>query len=150
MNTAAMISTFFGVGRAPIAPGTVASAAALPLALVIHWFAGPYVLAGAALAVFAIGVWFSAIYARETGVADPTEVVIDEVAGQWLACALSPLTWTGYLLAFAFFRLFDISKTWPVSWAEKQKGGVGIMLDDLIAGAMGGGIVALLANAGLI
>jgi phosphatidylglycerophosphatase A len=150
MNAAALVSTVFGIGRAPAAPGTVASIAALPIAWLIQFFAGPIALAGAALAVFALGIWFSAIYARETGVTDPSEVVIDEVAGQWLACALSPLTWTGYLLAFALFRLFDIAKIWPVSWGEQQRGGLGIMLDDLIAGAIAGVIVWLFANAGLI
>jgi phosphatidylglycerophosphatase A len=149
MNAAALISTVFGIGRAPWAPGTIASLAALPFAWAIQLFAGSLVLAVSALAVFGAGVWASAIYTRDSGNTDPAECVIDEVAGQWLACALAPLSWPGYLLAFALFRLFDIAKTWPVSWGEEQKGGLGIMLDDLIAGAMAGLVVAIVHNAGL-
>lgn len=150
MNAAALVSTVFGIGRAPAAPGTVASLAALPFAWVIQMFAGSLVLAGCAIVVFGAGVWATAIYARDSGKDDPSECVIDEVAGQLLACALAPLSWPGYLLAFALFRLFDIAKIWPVSWGEAQRGGLGIMLDDLIAGAMAGVIVAIVHNAGLI
>jgi phosphatidylglycerophosphatase A len=150
MNAAALLSTFFGVGRSPVAPGTAASIVALPLAWLIQRYCGPYILAIAALAAFGIGVWSTGRYARETGKDDPSECVIDEVAGQWLACAFAPLSLPGYGIAFALFRLFDITKLWPVSWGEKQSGGMGIMLDDMIAGAMAGIIVALLKNAGII
>jgi len=91
MNAAALVSTVFGIGRAPWAPGTIASLAALPVAFVIQLFAGSLALAVSALVVFVAGVWASAIYARDSGNADPSECVIDEVAGQWLACTLAPL-----------------------------------------------------------
>ena len=149
MTVAEALSTVGGIGRAPWAPGTIASLAALPFAWGVQLFAGSPWLAAAALAVFGAGVWASAVYARDSGNADPSDCVIDEVAGQWIACALAPLSWPGYLLAFALFRLFDIAKTWPVSWGEEQKGGLGIMLDDLIAGAMAGLIVAIVHNAGV-
>jgi phosphatidylglycerophosphatase A len=150
MNAAALLSTFFGVGRSPVAPGTAASIVALPLAWLIQRYCGPYILAAAALVAFGIGVWSTGLYARTTGKDDPSECVIDEVAGQWLACAFAPLSLPGYGIAFALFRLFDITKLWPVSWGEKQSGGMGIMLDDMIAGAMAGIVVALLKNAGII
>ncbi|HEY1709655.1 MAG TPA: phosphatidylglycerophosphatase A [Rhizomicrobium sp.] len=150
MNAAALLSTFFGVGRSPVAPGTAASIVALPLAWLIQRYAGATTLAAASVVGFGIGVWSTGLYARTTGKDDPSECVIDEVAGQWLACAFAPLTLPGYAAAFVLFRLFDITKLWPVSWGEKQSGGMGIMLDDMIAGAMAGIIVALLKNAGII
>ncbi|HEX2591946.1 MAG TPA: phosphatidylglycerophosphatase A [Rhizomicrobium sp.] len=150
MNAAALISTAFGIGRSPVAPGTVASAVALPIAWVVQIYLGSIALAVLALVMFGAGVWASAVYARDTGNDDPSECVIDEVAGQWLACAFGPVSIISYVLAFALFRLFDISKIWPVSWGEAQRGGLGIMLDDLIAGAMAGIIVAVVHNAGLI
>jgi phosphatidylglycerophosphatase A len=92
---------------------------------------------------------------RETGRIDPSECVIDELAGQWLACAFALLSFGGLLpanhlslpafgLAFVLFRLFDIWKPWPVSWAENSlKGGLGVMMDDIVAGLMAGVLVAL-------
>ncbi len=147
---ATQLSILFGIGRAPFAPGTVASVVALPFAWAISRYAGPYVLAGAALVVFFAGIWASNVYAKLSGRDDPGDCVIDELAGQWLACALSPLSLVGYALAFLWFRVFDITKIWPVARFEKLSGGLGIMADDLVAGLMAGAIVAVFANAGLI
>ena len=73
-------------------------------------------------------------YVEAAGQADPGAVVIDEVAGQWLALIAIPLDPLLYLLAFLAFRLFDILKPWPVGWADREvKGGLGIMLDDALA-----------------
>jgi phosphatidylglycerophosphatase A len=92
---------------------------------------------------------------RETGRQDPPECVIDELAGQWLACSACLLSFGGllpathislpaFLLAFVFFRLFDIWKPWPVSWADQElTGGIGVMTDDMIAGLMAGVLVVL-------
>ena len=105
--------------------------------------------------VLVIGILACADHVRETGRQDPPECVIDELAGQWLACAFASLSFGGlipvthlslpaFFLAFVFFRLFDIWKPWPVSWAdEKLQGGVGVMTDDIIAGLMAGVLVAL-------
>jgi phosphatidylglycerophosphatase A len=144
------ISTVLGIGKVTRAPGTLASVVSVLLAWPIQMFLGSYVLALAALVIFGVGISASATYARDTRNDDPSECVIDEVAGQWLACAFGPVSLISYVLAFALFRLFDISKIWPVSWGEAQRGGLGIMLDDLIAGAMAGIIVAVVHNAGLI
>ena len=88
-----------------------------------------------------------------SGRQDPPECVIDELAGQWLACSACLLSFGGlvpvthfslpaFFLAFAAFRLFDIWKPWPVSWADEQlKGGLGVMTDDMIAGLMAGAVV---------
>jgi phosphatidylglycerophosphatase A len=81
---------------------------------------------------------------RQTGNEDPSEAVIDELAGQWLACAFAPVSVAGYVVAFVLFRFFDMTKIWPVSAAERVRGGWGVMFDDIVAGSMAGIIVLLL------
>jgi phosphatidylglycerophosphatase A len=147
---AAYISTLFGVGRSPVAPGTVASIVALPIAWLVMTLGGPVPLLILAFIVSALGMWSCDVYARATGTHDPSECVIDELAGQFIACALAPLSLPGFALAFVLFRLFDISKLWPISVAERLRGGLGIMADDLVAGLIAGAIVAVFANVGLI
>ncbi len=147
---ATLLSTFFGIGYARVAPGTVASAAALPFAWLILWKLGPSSLLIASALVYAAGVWSCGVYAARTGGADPSECVLDEVAGQWLACAFAPLSLLGFAIAFALFRLLDISKLWPVSLGERLAGGWGIMTDDMIAGAVTAGIIAGLHWQGLV
>ena len=78
------------------------------------------------------------IYQSETGRHDAGEVVIDEVAGQWIALLVVPLDWRWYLAAFLLFRVFDILKPGPVRMAEKLPGGVGVMADDIVAGVFAG------------
>ena len=139
-HPAGWIACGFGSGLSPVAPGTAGSLAAL-----IPWFAlrelpWPLYLGVIALA-FAIGVWASNVAIARLRIADPGAVVVDEFAGQWIA--LSPLLvvsepQSGFwvLAGFALFRVFDVWKPWPVSWADRRvKGGFGVMLDDVIAGA---------------
>jgi len=104
-------ATVFGIGRSPIMPGTVASAVSLPVAWVVLKYLGPVALFSLSFAVAAIGTWACDVYVRTTEETDPSECVIDEVAGQLLACALAPLSLYGFILAFALFRLFDISSS---------------------------------------
>lgn len=129
------IVTFGGVGLLPFAPGTWGSAAALPFGWLIAMLGGwPALLAGAAI-VAAIGWRASDRYVALTGRDDPPEIVIDEVAAQWLALTVVPLTLPGYFAAFFIFRLFDTLKPWPASWADAEvEGGAGVMLDDIVAG----------------
>ena len=143
MTPVAAISTLFGIGYAPKAPGTVASLAALPFAALILILAGQFTLLAAGFAAFALGCWSCGVYARDNGKDDPSECVIDELAGQWIACSFAPLSPLSFILAFLLFRLFDIWKPWPVSWGEKLPGGIGIMADDVIAGAFAGLLTAL-------
>jgi phosphatidylglycerophosphatase A len=151
MNAAArLIATVLEIGRFPFAPGTVASAVALPFAWLILRAAGPYALCGAALLAAAIGVWASDMYVRDTGKSDPSECVIDEVAGQWFACAFAPLSLPGFVLAFVLFRLFDITKPWPASAAERLNGGLGVVADDMVAGLFAGLIVSAAWTLGAI
>ena len=133
-HPATLFATGFGTGLLPFAPGTCGSLAAVPFAWAIrsHW--GAAGIAVATLIVFIIGWWVAATVAEATGTEDPGTIVIDEVAGQWLALVAAPLDPLAYALAFLLFRLFDIWKPWPARWADRHvKGGLGIMLDDLLA-----------------
>ncbi len=150
MTLPTQLATLFGIGRAPTAPGTVASLAALPFAFAIKWWGNDWILLALIVIVSAIGVWACDIYAREAGITDPSECVIDELAGQWLACLIAPLSLTGFGLAFLLFRAFDIAKPWPIERFERAPGGQGIMLDDLVAGLFAGAIVGVVRLIGLI
>src|SRR5580698_10078078 len=94
------IATVFGIGFAPFAPGTVASAVALPIAWLIAHFAGRFVLLLAGILACALGAWACEIYVHAKADKDPSECVIDEVAGQWIICAFAPTTLIAYALAF--------------------------------------------------
>jgi len=143
-------ATLFGLGRIPFAPGTLASLVTLPIAWLTMKYFGQIGLVSLCLAVSALGLWASDVYAKDRATEDPSECVIDEVAGQLLACALAPLSLAGFALAFVLFRLFDISKLWPVSTFERIPGGLGIVSDDLAAGLIAGGIVLVVDTCGLI
>ena len=135
-NPAWHVATWFGAGLMPKAPGTWGSLAAVPFAYGIHHLAGPVGLFVAAWVVFALGVWASEEFCRQSGARDPQAIVVDEVAGQWLALVPAGDDMLFYAAGFVLFRFFDIWKPWPVSWADRRvEGGWGIMLDDMIAGA---------------
>lgn len=129
-------ATWFGCGLAPFAPGTVGSLGALPAAWGILYFGGWPWLAVAAAAAAVLGTLATAAVLRRSSVKDPSFVVIDEVAGQWLALLPAGLDPVLFVFGFLAFRLFDIWKPWPVSWADRRVAGAwGVMLDDLFAGA---------------
>ncbi len=147
------ITSFGYVGLAPVAPGTFGSLAALPAAWILHGLGGFPLLLIATAALFPIGVWATAKFTAG-GDPDPSEVVIDEVVGQWIA--LWPLSaglwfsgaepwlfpWPGWVGAFLLFRLFDIWKPGPVGWADRKHSPLGVMLDDVIAGALAALLIA--------
>jgi len=134
-DSATWVATFFGVGLLPRAPGTWGSLAALPLAWLITEWGGSAALLAATVIVAFVGMIVADEAARKSGVADPGSIVIDEVAGQFLALVLVAPSLIGYAVGFAAFRFFDIVKPWPISWADRKiKGGFGIMFDDLLAG----------------
>ena len=148
-HPAGWIACGFGSGLAPVAPGTVGSAAALlPWLLLRELPLWAYL--AAVLLFFALGVWVSQIVVRRLHLEDPGCIVVDEFVGQWLALALAPPGWVWVLVGFLLFRLFDVWKPWPVSWADRAvDGGLGVMLDDALAGVLAGlalaGIVLLVA-----
>ncbi|VAW02532.1 Phosphatidylglycerophosphatase A [hydrothermal vent metagenome] len=141
--TAKLIATFFGVGLLRPAPGTWGSLAALPFGIYVLLYANGVTLAAMSLIAFVIGVWASDRYAKSIGGKDPSEVVIDEVAGQWLALAFVQPVWWQLLLAFVLFRFFDITKLWLIGRLEKLPGGWGIMADDMLAGLVAGLLILL-------
>lgn len=134
----ALLATWGGSGYLPRMPGTWGSLAALPCAALIHWLGGGVALAVAALLVTALGIWVAHRYMALRGGDDPQEVVIDEVAGQWIALAPLALDPLAYLVGFAAFRLFDTLKPWPIRWFEGLPGGWGVVMDDVVAGVFAG------------
>lgn len=139
------IATGGGLGNLPVAPGTWASLAALPCAAALHVLGGPWLLSGAILAAFIAGIWASGRYAAAIGRKDPGSVVIDEIAGQWLAILPVALDWHYYVVAFVLFRFADITKPWPCRAAERAPGGMGIMFDDIVAGVYAGMLTLMIA-----
>ncbi len=150
MNLPRAIATLGGIGYARYAPGSAGSIVALPFAWLIAYEAGRFALLAAAVGALAIGSWASELYTAQTERNDPSECVIDELAGQWIACAFAPTTILGYVLAFLLFRLFDIWKPWPISAAECLHGGIGVMADDVGAALVAGAILVGLLHFGLI
>ena len=134
------VATFFGAGLGKPGPGTWGSVAAVLLWAVWAHFAHPaphallIVLLAAIAAAIALGVPAASIVEREAGRTDPGFVVIDEVIGQWIALVLSPVDWRHGLIAIALFRLFDITKPFPVRRFERLPAGWGIVFDDVAAG----------------
>lgn len=133
-HPAGWIASGFGSGFAPVAAGTVGSLVAL-----LPWLAlrelPLLVYVGVLLAGFALGVWASDWVIRRIHVQDPSVVVWDEFIGLWIALAAAPREWWWIAAGFGLFRLFDIWKPWPVSWADDHvHGGLGAMLDDAFAG----------------
>ena len=144
-----MIATFFGVGKLRPAPGTWGSAAAVALAVLVYELGAPLLVPLGFILATVLGFW--AVPRAIAGQADkdPSEIVIDEVAGQWLAMCFTviPLwrhgvsildAWPAYVVPFLLFRLFDIWKPWLVGRADRRGDAAGVMLDDLWAGLFAG------------
>jgi phosphatidylglycerophosphatase A len=147
MMLAEFTATVAGVGKLKPAPGTWGSAAALLIGWIIIYF---FAIAGLSVGIIIatiIGTWAAGAFEQSSGAHDASEVVIDEVAGQWIALlpvAYFGLSWIGWLTAFALFRLFDIWKPGPIGLLDKHcTGGFGTMIDDIAAGTIAAFIIAL-------
>ncbi|MCX7559879.1 phosphatidylglycerophosphatase A [Sulfitobacter sp. F26204] len=156
MNLARVIGTVMGVGYIKPAPGTWGSFVALPWAWLLHVLGGLPLLVLAIVAGFFKGWWATAKMTAGSTDHDPSEIVVDEVIGQWIA--LLPLSyaawkmeisilamWPGWIAAFLLFRFFDITKLGPVGWADRMNTSLGVMLDDVIAGLFAAIVVMILA-----
>ncbi len=133
-HPATLVSTWFGTGLLPLAPGTWGSLAALPFAWAMLALGSPRLLGAAALLAFLIGWWATAHYMRYARAKDPQETVIDEVSGQWLALVFAdPHVWWHWPLGFVLFRIFDIFKPWPVNLLDRRDGAFAVMADDTVA-----------------
>ena len=141
---ARLIAGGFGAGLVPKAPGTAGALLAVAAgALLLAW--SPAALPVAAILAAGIGVWAVAAAGLQ---GDPGWVVIDEVAGQFVAMLpLSRPAWPGLLLAFSLFRLFDIAKPGPVGWVDRRHGAWAVMADDLVAGALAAAVLWLVVQA---
>jgi phosphatidylglycerophosphatase A len=135
MNQFALaVATFGYVGFFPIAPGTAGSLAALALFALVRWVGIPGVEVAAIPIVFVAGVWAAGGAEATLARKDPGPVVIDEVLGMLITLALQPVSLLGVAIGFLLFRVFDIIKPYPAGRLERLHGGLGIMLDDAMAG----------------
>ncbi len=136
-HPAGWIASGFGSGLSPFAPGTAGSAAALLPWLLLRDLSMPWSI-GVIVASFLIGIWASNIVIERLHISDPGVIVWDEFVGQWISLLpllIWPVHWVWIVAGFFLFRIFDVMKPWPCSWADRSvKGGFGVMLDDVLAG----------------
>lgn len=155
MNAAGGIATLGGVGYLRPAPGTWGSLVALPLAWALHIIGGFWLLAAATVVMAVVGYFAVASAIKGADNHDPSEIVVDELVGQWIA--LWPVSfgaifagtdvislWPGLVTAFVAFRIFDVWKPGPVGYADRMDGAAGVMLDDIVAGWLAALVVAVL------
>ncbi|MFT2110883.1 phosphatidylglycerophosphatase A [Marinomonas sp. 2405UD68-3] len=137
----------FGLGSGTVdkAPGTFGTLAAIPIYLLMqHWADQTYLIM--LISTFIVGVYLCDKTSKDLGVHDHSGIVWDEFVGFWITMWMAPEGWLYIIIGFAFFRLFDILKPWPISWLDKKvHGGFGIMIDDVLAG-----VFAFFALQGLI
>jgi phosphatidylglycerophosphatase A len=154
MTLQKLFLTFGGAGLSPKAPGTVGSLASLPVGLAILYYLGMESLFLITMAITIIGIFEVNKYEKATGTHDQQHIVIDEAVGMWLSLMIAHSTsmTMGYayaeiiaiVLSFASFRLFDIWKPSTIGWIDRElQGGMGVMLDDVLAGFAGGLLSAL-------
>ena len=141
----AAIATIFGIGYLRPAPGTWGSLFALVLAILLVETFGVIGFLFALVSTCVFGWWATSKYLQQIKTKDPSEVVIDELIGQWIAILPIAMAvfylnlesldlWPGWISSFLFFRLFDILKPSLIGWADKKNGALGVMLDDIFAG----------------
>ena len=129
----------FGSGLSPKAPGTMGTIAAVPLWLLLAHLSQPMSLLIILISAIA-GIAICGAAAEKLGVHDHGGIVWDEFVGYWITMTFLPLSYVSMFIGFVLFRIFDILKPWPISWLNKKvSGGLGIMLDDVVAGLAAGG-----------
>jgi phosphatidylglycerophosphatase A len=132
-----LIATCGYIGFAPVAPGTVGSAAGVALFYLAQASGLPWVQAALIVTLFAAGVWAGSVAEEALGRTDPGPVVIDEVVGMLITLAWIPVTPLGALAGFLIFRVLDVVKPWPSRQFEAMHGGLGVMADDAMAAVYG-------------
>jgi phosphatidylglycerophosphatase A len=140
--TAHVLAVWFGCGHVPVAPGTAGTLGAIPLYLLVRPY-GLAAVAATAVVVTLVGLWAAGDVERRLGSKDPQIVCIDEVAGVLVTWLAAPPTWKGLVAGVVLFRIFDQWKPWPARAAERLGGGAGVMLDDVVAGAWGAGLLGV-------
>ncbi len=127
-----ILATGLGTGFSPLAPGTAGSILAVLVLYFVPPFS-PWLLLAILFVLFWIGVYTGGELEKELG-EDPSKVVIDEVVGMGISLLFVPHDWRLFLIAFVLFRLFDILKPPPIDQSQQLPGGLGIMIDDVLAG----------------
>jgi phosphatidylglycerophosphatase A len=145
-----LLAVGLGAGLLTRMPGTMGTLASVPaVVLMMH-----LPLAGQLLTIvlaFAFGCWVCDATARAIGVHDHPAIVWDELVGLMITCLAAPPSWPVVVAAFFIFRFFDILKPWPIRWLDKYvHGGIGIMIDDALAGLFAAALLQLLLAAGLL
>lgn len=130
---ATFVASFGYIGYVPIAPGTAGSVGGLVVYGLVRLIDKDYLELSLLVMVVVVGVWASSVTERRLNKTDPGIIVIDEVAGMLMTLLWIQVTWTGAVVAFLAFRVFDIFKPFPARWAERLPGGWGVMTDDLVA-----------------
>jgi phosphatidylglycerophosphatase A len=128
-----LLSTWMGTGLIPPVPGTMGTLGAIPL-VILFSYAGNLLQSLLIILFVVISIWASEKRSKQLNQEDPSQVVIDEVAGFLVTLLFLSLTWENLILGFVLFRLFDIFKPFPIRKLERLKGGLGIVMDDLLAG----------------
>ena len=144
-HPAHLIAFGFGAGLMPKAPGTWGTLVAIPFYFLALRLGGTSAVLACALVLFGIGMWASAVAGKALGVADHGGIVIDEIAAFVLVLAFTPQGLLWLVVAFVLFRIFDITKPWPIRYFDRTlKGGFGVMFDDLLAAIAAIAILTLL------
>jgi|TARA_A100001015_G_scaffold66399_1_gene73396 phosphatidylglycerophosphatase A len=134
----------FGSGCSPVVPGTVGTIAAIPF-----WYlASDFSLSSYIVSVYVaavIGCYVCSYAEKKVGESDHKGIVWDEFVGFWITMSTAPVSWSGLVIGFCLFRVLDIVKPWPISWIDRNiHGGIGIMLDDVVAGIFAALLIWLL------
>lgn len=147
-----LLAIGFGSGLSPIVPGTMGTLAAIPFYLLLVQLPLPLYLVALVVACI-VGVKICQVTSDDMGVHDHGSIVWDEFAGFWITMLVVPVLnlsaydWKWLLTGFVLFRFFDMVKPWPIGWLDKRvHGGLGIMLDDIVAGVMAGGALYLVGK----
>lgn len=146
-SPAGWLACGFGSGLAPVAQGTFGSLAAILPWLLLRQLSLPLNMLVIVVG-FAIGVWACDIAGRALGVDDHRSLVWDEFVGQWIALLPALMApWWAVIAGFALFRLFDVWKPWPIRWLDRHlKGGLGVMVDDVVAGIFAAVVLLMLLH----
>ncbi|MFS1537532.1 MAG: phosphatidylglycerophosphatase A [Candidatus Phlomobacter fragariae] len=143
-----LLATGFGSGLSPIIPGTMGSLAAIPFWLLMYWLLPVWLCWFIILFGFVVGIIICQRTSDDMQAYDHGSIVWDEFIGMWMTLMAIPLVnWQWVLIAFVFFRFFDMLKPWSIGWVDRQiGGGLGIMLDDIIAAIFAIILVAAVAH----
>ncbi|MGD8593623.1 MAG: phosphatidylglycerophosphatase A [Gammaproteobacteria bacterium] len=146
-NPIHLLAFGFGSGLSPVAPGTFGTLAAIPIYLALVNSVDSVIYLLVVILLSLLGFWLCGKTAKDLGVHDHPGIVWDEIVGFLITMYLVPLSWVWIMVGFALFRAFDILKPWPIrSLDQKVEGGIGIMLDDIVAGIFAWVLLQIIIN----